>query len=174
MRIRARITTASNIHSDIATGFSHRSPLQREKLAGALFRASMQIPAGGGDAGVSKGGLHQMNRCPAIERMRSMGMPRPVRGHRQFQTGALGCPSHNPPDRRFGERASFLPRPKDRIFGPGLPTQFLQPLPDRIRQLNGAGFPSLAKDRDLAAFAGGLQIAPAQPGQFAAADAGRI
>ena len=48
----------------------------------------------------------------------------------------------------------FLARPKDRIFGLGIPTQFLQLLPDRIRQLNGAGFPALAKYRDLPTFAG--------------------
>src|ERR1039457_7667181 len=104
---------------------------ERKEFAGTLLRPRMHISAGGGNTGVSERGLHQMNGRAPVQGLGGMGMPQPVRRHRQLQTGALGCPSHNPPDRRFGERVSLLPPPKKTKFVSGLPPPPPPPAPPR-------------------------------------------
>ena len=47
-----------------------------------------QIAPSGGDADMAHRSVHEMDRRAAIGRLRSVGMPQPMRRHRQLQAGA--------------------------------------------------------------------------------------
>lgn len=101
-------------------------------------------------------------------------MPQPMWRHGIAQSGPLGRLLHNPPNPRIGQRLAFLAGRKHRVIVLPCPAQREQLFPKRCRQLNAAGLAPLAENRDLAAVGGGLQIAPADPGQLGAACARSI
>ena len=80
--------------------------LKRQELTGAFFRPGMQVTSGGGDTRMTQGGLHQMNGRAAIQSMRSMGVPQPVRGNGNFDSGPPGRPFYNAPDAGVRQRLS--------------------------------------------------------------------
>jgi hypothetical protein len=55
------------------------SDLQRQETARAVVGPGMQVASGGGDAGMSEGGLHQVNGRPTVEGMRGVGVAEPMR-----------------------------------------------------------------------------------------------
>jgi hypothetical protein len=63
---------------------------QRQKSAGTIAGTGMQVPPGGGDAGVPEGGLHQVNGRAAVEGMRSVGVAKPMGRNRECDASAGG------------------------------------------------------------------------------------
>jgi len=66
----------------------------RNRLELSLGRAC-RSPARAGDAGLAKGGLHQMNGCAEVEGVRSMRVAEPVGRNGEFDAGATGCSADN-------------------------------------------------------------------------------
>jgi len=93
---------------------------QRQVPAGTVLRPRMQIPSGRLDARVPQRGLHQVNRRPAIQRMRRTGMPEPVRRNRQLDAGPLGRSAHRRGQRLQAAPSLLLARSKDGIVHAGL------------------------------------------------------
>ena len=70
----------------------------------------MEIAPGGGDGGVAEGGLDEVDRRTAIERMRGVGVPEPVRrdpGSISLR-GERGARRRPPPPERRAEAGPQL------------------------------------------------------------------
>jgi len=138
--------------------------LQRQEPAGAVFRPGMQVTAGRVDTGMAQRCLHKMDGSPAVERVRGVCMPEPMRRHGCFKAGALPCSLHDPPNARLGERLALFPRGKHRIVCRGLSPQPLRLLPHGFGQQDGSGLAAFAQNGDLSAISGRLQVLPEQAG----------
>ncbi len=66
----------------------------------------MEVASGGGDAGVAKGSLDQMNRRAAIKGVGSMGVAEPVGRDGQLDAVAPGSLPHDAVDGQGPENAA--------------------------------------------------------------------
>ena len=149
---------------------SWRSPRQVERRA--VVGPGVGVAAGGGEAGVADGGLHEVDGGAAVERVADMGVAQPVRRHRFWEPGALGgllddavhlLGSSAPPcrERNSGAAESFDP-------------QRHQLLPDRRLEQHSPRFAALAEQGDLAAVVADGEIAAAQGADLADPQAAEI
>ena len=116
----------------------------------------MGIAARGGEALVAKGLLDEVSRGAAIQGVRGVGMPKPVRRDVFFDAGAPGSLAYDPPELAAAERPVGLLGPKHRIARrPEARTHFLvaeryEHIPRRGGKENGACFLAFALKGDLA------------------------
>src|SRR4051794_9336180 len=134
----------------------------------------MKVASGGCDAGMTEGGLNEVDGGAAVEGVGGVSVTEPVRRNRHVDTGSFGCLFHNAQYSHRLQASTLLPGAKDRIVRTGGTAQRLQLFPDGSGQLDRAGDTSLPQHGDLAAVAVGLQVAPAQGAQLADADPGCI
>ncbi len=151
--------------------------LQGEKTTGAVLRPGMQVAAGGGNAGMSERRLHQVNGGAAVEGMGGVRVPEPVGRDGEFNAGAAG---RLPDQTEHGKRPEntamvLLAGAEDGIAGPGAGgPQSMDESPDGSWHLDGSGDAPFPENRDLAALAVRLQVAPTELTKFADADPGGI
>ena len=92
----------------------------RQVARRAVVGPGVGVAAGGGEAGVADGGLHEVDGGAAVERVADMGVAQPVRRDGFRQSGALGGLLDDAVHLRGIERAA-LPRAEHRrvgVFGP--------------------------------------------------------
>ena len=138
----------------------------REEAAGAVVGAGVEVAAGGGDAGMSEGSLHQMNRRTAVKSMGSVCMPEPVGRNGKFNAGARCCLAYHAEysERPQNSAVALLAGAEDRIAGLRVVTpQAAHEFPDGSRDLDSPGDSSFSEHCHLAAVGVGLQIPPESP-----------
>ena len=75
----------------------------------------MGVAAGGGEALVAEGLLNEVGRSAAIEGVRGVGVPEPVRRDVFFDAGITRSLAHDPPELAAAKRPVGLLRAKHRI-----------------------------------------------------------
>lgn len=140
----------------------------------AVVRPGVQVAAGGGDAGVAERRLHQADRRPVVERVRSMGVPQPMGADRAGQAGTAGGALDDSVHRRLVEVAAAAAGAEHRRVRRGGAAQRRHRAPHRGRQQDRAGPAALAEDRQLPGVAAGLQVAPGEAAELGDAQPGRI
>ena len=139
----------------------------------------MQVLAGGRNRAVAECSLHQMNRGAAVERVRTVGVPHPVRRDIQLNPSALRRFPNNAPH-LFGTEtdrfpALLFPGHEHRTAGLAPGPQLDEQFPDRTRQLDGARFSAFAEDGRLSfSLPLRLQVLPIQVTQLLDPDAARV
>ena len=131
--------------------YSHPQVLPR-----GVIRPGVGVAAGGGEALVAEGLLDEVGRGAAVEGVRGVGMPEPVRGDVFFDAGVAGSLAYDPPELAAAKRPVGLLRAKHRIaWRPEARTHFLvaerdKHIPRRGGKENGARLFALALKGDLA------------------------
>jgi hypothetical protein len=141
--------------------------LQREESAGAIVGPGMKVKvaSGGGDAGMSESGLHQVNGGAAVEGMGGVRVPEPVGRDGDLDASAPGRLAHDAEHGQGTQNAAVgsLAGAEDRITGAGIGIPgAVDEFPNGSGHLNGTRHSTLAENRDLATVLIRLQVSPAE------------
>ena len=120
---------------------------------------------------MSEGGLHQVDRSVAIERVAGVGVAHPVRRDFLLEPGFPGRGVYDAADLRDIERSPALPAAEDRVGRFGLAFDGEEMLPYSRLQQHRPRLAPLAEHGNLSAVLARERIAPLQTAQFAYADA---
>ena len=170
---KARMDEVLRLETRLLRVLDPGAALQREEATGTVVGTGVQVAPGGGDAGMSQRGLHQVNGRPAVEGMGGMRVPEPVGRDGEFDAGAPGGLADDAEHRQRLQNAAMLPLAgaEEGIAGPGIgASQTADESPNRSGHLDGSRDTTFTEDRDLAAIPVRLQVPPAKPTQFADAD----
>ena len=89
--------------------------LHPQILPRRVVRPGVGVAAGGGEALVAKRLLNEVGRGAAVEGVRGVGVPEPVRGDVFFDAGVTRGFTHDPPELTAAKRPVGLLRAKHRI-----------------------------------------------------------
>src|SRR5215467_6253066 len=122
----------------------------------------MQIATGGGDVGVSKSGLDQVDRGSAVKSMACVGVTQPMRRYRTINAGLSRRAVNDAADLRDIELAISFAAREHRVGGTGIAFERHQFLPNSTLEEDRSSLAALAKHGDLTSLLTGKNVAPLQ------------